>query len=313
MVVIITMKNVIKRDGTYYFRIIVPKDCQESVGKTEITQSLKTKDDVKAAVAAADLNRKWKKKFDSLRTASPSIPVTVSGLNETVSDFRDALNAHMDQHLSDFLDRLSEEDLLMHSREYRYKMSTIAKNAREVLNFSEELGIEYPLPEQKSPGMTRKLNKVIIDALGRIRATIDKDLGRPVSEKIDRDIDEPDPSKLTLADAPAAPSRNGQDIVEVARLMIEAKSLKEKFGLLLTGEVKNLQEWVGGKTDIAQYTKADLVDYIRTCLPYIPKNMLHNRDYKNKSLKECVELTKGDHLGNSVSAFRWHNQYDPRG
>lgn len=118
MVVIITMKNVIKRDGTYYFRIIVPKDCQESVGKTEITQSLKTKDDVKAAVAATDLNRKWKKKFDSLRIANPSIPVTMSGPNETVSDFRDALNAHMDQHLPDFLDRQSEAELLMLSREY---------------------------------------------------------------------------------------------------------------------------------------------------------------------------------------------------
>jgi len=37
MVITITMKNVITRGGTYYFRIAVPKDCQKSVGKTEIT------------------------------------------------------------------------------------------------------------------------------------------------------------------------------------------------------------------------------------------------------------------------------------
>ena len=44
MVIIITMKNVIKRGEIYYFRIGVPTDCRDSVGKREITQSLKTKD-----------------------------------------------------------------------------------------------------------------------------------------------------------------------------------------------------------------------------------------------------------------------------
>lgn len=46
MVVTITMKNVIQRGEIYYFRNGVPAECRDSVGKREITQSLKTSDPV---------------------------------------------------------------------------------------------------------------------------------------------------------------------------------------------------------------------------------------------------------------------------
>jgi len=48
MVITITMKNAILRSGKYHFRMRVPKDCLESVGKKEITQSLKTTEAVEA-------------------------------------------------------------------------------------------------------------------------------------------------------------------------------------------------------------------------------------------------------------------------
>ena len=51
MVITITMKNYVIRNGIYYFRLAVPKGCQSEVGKREILQSLKTSDELEAAVA----------------------------------------------------------------------------------------------------------------------------------------------------------------------------------------------------------------------------------------------------------------------
>ena len=67
MVITITMKNVIKRDKTYHFRIAVPDDCIELVGKSEITQSLKTKELAEAVRLAKGLTNDWKKKFKEIR------------------------------------------------------------------------------------------------------------------------------------------------------------------------------------------------------------------------------------------------------
>lgn len=70
MVITITMKSVIKRSETYYFRIGVPTDCRDSVGKREITQSLQTNEAGKAKPLAKALTADWKQKFKDIRNAS---------------------------------------------------------------------------------------------------------------------------------------------------------------------------------------------------------------------------------------------------
>ena len=67
MVITVTVKNVRLRNGIYEFRMTVPKDCQESVGLTEISQSLKTSDPTNADVLAKQLTSEWKAKFKALR------------------------------------------------------------------------------------------------------------------------------------------------------------------------------------------------------------------------------------------------------
>ena len=59
MIVMVRMKNVIPRGKTYCFRMRVPKDCVSTIGKTEVTQSLKTTDELEAKVAADLLTKQW--------------------------------------------------------------------------------------------------------------------------------------------------------------------------------------------------------------------------------------------------------------
>ena len=47
----------------------------------------------------------------------------------------------------------------------RESIVCIRNNVRSSIDLGDELGITYPLPKQKSPGMARRLNKVLIDAL----------------------------------------------------------------------------------------------------------------------------------------------------
>ena len=294
MVITITMKNVILRSGTYHFRIKVPKDCQGSVGKTEITQSLKTKEASEADRLANGLTEDWKKKFEDIRNpaSSPALAIQ-SKTNETVDDFRKTLFAYMNKNLSAFLDKKSEEELYELSGLYQEQMSSVGKNEMGSLDFSETLGIQWPLSKQHSPGMTRKLNRVIVDALGQIRSAIDDESGDDISRQIDDDLMDADARMFATQErttsSPTSPDE--MDIGEVAKLMLDAKNTEHKYREFIEAEAKYLQEWLKGKAEITTFTKRDLVDYARNCLPYFPKDFLRKPAYKNKSLHQCVKLT----------------------
>ncbi len=295
MVITITMKNVrLRNNGIYEFRIRVPADCVDAVGKKEHTESLKTKDDAEAAIRAKKLTALWKNKFKQIRTAIPS-PVQITEIHqETVSEFREKLNAHMRKHLLEFLDQFTNEELYELSNTYQGNIGVIKADKSVTMNFSTELGITYPLPTQKSPGMMRRLNNVIIEALEEIRLAIDEEAGRSISQEIEQELLDLPKLPNTQTEPPPTAPKNGQSLAAVTQLMLDAKNLDGKFASLLTVETGLLQEWAGQKTDISEYTKTELVDYTRNCLPYIPKNMHHGSAYKNKTLKECVKLTKED-------------------
>lgn len=92
MVITITMKNVRLRNGIYEFRMAVPNDCLKSLDdKTEITKSLKTKDQAEAAVLARKETDEWKLKFKDIRT----IPSPSNTAPDIVAEFREKLTAHM--------------------------------------------------------------------------------------------------------------------------------------------------------------------------------------------------------------------------
>jgi hypothetical protein len=92
------MKNYVIRNGIYYFRLAVPKGCQSEVGKREILQSLKTSDELEAAVAVGKLTKTWKIKFKAIRQGSKDVNAAGSR-NETSA----SLVGPFKQQLSDYV------------------------------------------------------------------------------------------------------------------------------------------------------------------------------------------------------------------
>ncbi len=113
MIVMVNMKSVILRGKTYYFRMGVPKDCVSTIGKTEVTQSLKTTDELEAKVAAAGLKKTWTAKFASIR--KPASPVSVAANSPALiaEEFRQLLLGRVDQGMAEIFARESDAELRM--------------------------------------------------------------------------------------------------------------------------------------------------------------------------------------------------------
>jgi len=84
MVINITMKNVVPRNGIYHFRISIPKDCRSVLNQTEYTESLKTSDEAEATVRncrdkPAARHRCGSPVNDSARAVFPDSPAPPSG------------------------------------------------------------------------------------------------------------------------------------------------------------------------------------------------------------------------------------------
>ncbi len=68
MRVTMSVKYVIRRGSTYYFKFNIPKDCRNSFeGKSEIQKSLKTNDIELAGDQAEKLGRMWQEKINAAR------------------------------------------------------------------------------------------------------------------------------------------------------------------------------------------------------------------------------------------------------
>ena len=86
MVITMELKHVILRGETYFFRMRVPQDCVEQVGKKEIIYSLKTKDPLMAQANRRNHRRIYKKTKRSVmrlhgeREATRTIWHDVAGL-----------------------------------------------------------------------------------------------------------------------------------------------------------------------------------------------------------------------------------------
>jgi integrase len=298
MVIIITVKNFIKRSNIYYFRMAVPADCRDQVGQREITQSLKTSDELEAAAASQVLTKKWKKRFSAVRRAEKADGLSLDNKpDNTLDKFRQTLFDYVKGTFPDYLDAHTKKELVECSRFCRDVIIEASKNGDTGFELEHLLGISYPPPKQKTPGMTRKMNRVFVDILTEIRTTIDKELGEKISEKVNKEVLEPYPDAKVASKKAMLTSvqlDDQTDILAVANQMIDTKNIAGFFKDLVLTEITNLQEWCNGKSDLTTYTKADVVGYVRNCLPYIPKNRLQKGDYEGKSLKQCVKMTKAN-------------------
>lgn len=300
MIVVVNMKNVTQQGETYYFRMAVPKDCIEAVGKKEISLSLKTRSWSEAEKKAAPLRKKWKAEFKKLRCAAGD----PDGLN-VVSDEFEITEGHFDyiQHyrelmqknLPALIDQATEDDLCDMFTHYRECISNIQFDdsvAPRYLDL-EELGETGPLFSEKTPGQNRRKQRALIAVLEEMMEMVSKELGEPADKEGSSQAKTAHKAKATTGTS-ATSTEEETDILKVAELLIQSKSRVEATNAKIRAEVRHLKEWTKGKGDITAYTKKDLIDYIQNCLPHIPAYMHQKEQYKDKTLKQCVALTQKD-------------------
>ena len=323
MVITITMRNVRLRNEIYEFRMAVPKDCQKSLDdKTEITKSLKTKDQAEAAVLARKETDEWKLKFKDIRNAGKTpIPSPSNTAPDIVAEFREKLTAHMEQHLPTFLGKQSDKEL-KDSAEFYLECLFIVRNNNPAGGFDllDELGISFPLPEQKTPGITRKLNKVLIDLLHELRIAVDKELGFEFSKELEADLLDQEPSAtipfsgnghlhksaaLSQQSKSHSPSseKTPPTVAEVLKECLDFKQRAFKTEESITTEVASLLEWLkldADSTPIESILTNNLIDYRDKCLKQLPKNANRMTETKNLTVPEQVSYGKkhgGERIG----------------
>jgi integrase len=274
----------------------VPAYCRDAVGQREILKSLKTSDELEAAVASKKLQKEWRERFKEIRRSDDKpVPAQQNGRSDVITEFRSQLSAFVAANLSEYLDSLSAEELVECSRFCRDAIYEASRSGNDGFELDYLLGVDYPPPQQATPGLNRKMRRVYVGVLHEIRSAIDEEAGEKVSEQVDSELLDPLPEENKVQQyATKANDSNETGILAVANLMIDSKNVSKAKKKLILTEVAGLREWCGGKNDLTTYTKLEVVDYVRNCLLYIPKNRQRNSAYEGKSLKQCVEMTKAN-------------------
>ena len=322
MVITITMKNVSKRGENYHFRMAVPKDCQESIGQTSITQSLKTTNPATAATLAEEFTSEWKQKFKEARgTATPKTEPTKSKAQNEVAKLQKQLNNHLDKHWNDFVEPLTREELLEWSRHLRDCIISIHKGDMGGSDLTDILGIDYPLPAKHSPGIMRKLHRVLFETLIDLRQRIDTELGSEASKELDAEIMEPVPSltpgssppinnSTTLTPQGTPPPGLGPSISEVLDECLTVKERTINATDAIRREVRILLEWLkldADSTPISSITTKQIIDYRDNYLKKLLKNVNRMPETRDLTPQRQVAYCK-KHGGDKIRITTLNNR-----
>ncbi|MFA5687834.1 MAG: site-specific integrase [Kiritimatiellales bacterium] len=290
MVITMELKNVIKRNGIYHFRIVVPEACRAKVGKTEITQSLKTSDPIEMAKEVHRLSRHWHAEFKKAREVQQTVSaVDVKNSMPKADDLEQTIAAVWERNLREILDKEDDAALLERVEYYEGAIAFI-QNRQSIIQFDfDEIGIKWPL-KASSPGEDRKQRKILCKFLSKMMADITQELEITPAEHAAEDSKQ---KPVEPSTAPATASSEDNSLSEITRLMLASKKRDAKTETTTQADIRILEEW-SGKSDITAYTKRDLIDFVQNCLPYVPSNMSKGNKYSGKSLRECIELTKAD-------------------
>lgn len=301
------MRNVIIRGKTYHFRRVIPADCMKVIGKKEITQSLKTTDRKAAEVIAEELNSIWDKKIERARRKGTP-PKKLSAIDHKpqttdakVEVFRQKLMGLMKKNLPVIFEESDENDLqeLLNLYESRIKLF---KNPEKQTGLSlPELQLEGPWVPCKNKREERLKRQAAIEVLELMIIQTRAEMGEVLCQEHDSQDLAKSKKKASKApqtvqvSQPSQPhSEHSQDtgITAICELMLSSKGRVKRGEDTIRADVRTLKEWCHGKEDITAYTKKDLVDYVKNCLPYIPKHLSKQKSYAGKTIRQCVEMTK---------------------
>lgn len=312
MIIVVKMKNLIQRGKNYYFRLTVPQDCKETVGKREILLSLKTDDPLKATKEADKLTEHWKACFDNLRKSkvsnkplAPIKRVTTPSLmlDYTLDAFSNKLISHLEKNLPALLDKNTDKELQELSRHYR-DMILMFKDGFSMLDAGRmhldlpELGLTGLWKPAGSPGVERRRRRAVAEVLKTAQGMIDVELGIDYSKRKNATALPETSGQKVPAKAPAriqaAVADRDFNIFDITDLMLNSKKRIPKTQITIRADVKNLSEWCGGCIDIRDFDKRALIDFVKECLPYIPKHAAKKKCYNGVSLLEQTKMVKGN-------------------
>jgi integrase len=287
------LKHVILRGETYFFRMRVPQDCVEQVGKKEIICSLKTKDPLKAQATAKEAAQGWAARFRRIRTPLHVLVAKKTGLavaDEIEPPFKQGLIDQMEKSLPEIIEE-PEEHLRGRFTHYTAIIDRIQRSDHTCSFDLPELGVSWPFIPPISPRQDRQRSRDLIEVLNLLRETVANEM---VSPPVKREVPQKNKKRVSAEpeDKPATATTEKHNVMDVAELMIAAKKRIAKTDATIRADIRLLQEWVRDKRDIGAYTKKDLIDFVQNCLPYIPVNITKKKAYEGKSLRECVALTK---------------------
>lgn len=315
MIVMAKLSNIVVRNGTYHFRMVIPLDLRAHYRKREHSLSLKTKDPLEAQKKANALTEKYKKEHSGLRAQNveqvsdgnhlQKRSVSKSALAWIEDEFN-SLSAELDGMENDALRTLKVH---VHNAEHsiRYAVDkglTVESIARVDLNpvlNQTLLGICQKIAgtDDLSDGVLRRKTArsvipKLLAMLKNLRNKIPPLLGEPVepdtilqigSDGRWRDVVPPtpiDPPTVTAA------INNGPKLSEVLNECLGAKKRSAATEKRLRSSVQLLIDWFGD-VSISIYTRKMMIDFIDNCLMKIPPNRNKNPKWRSLTLHQILD------------------------
>lgn len=92
-VISMRIKNTVIRQGWFHFRLSVPADLRQRIGKNEISQTLDTREPHEAKRLAGVLAEEWKMTFEGMR--GNTAVLTEADVDEKIQTFREKLRKRL--------------------------------------------------------------------------------------------------------------------------------------------------------------------------------------------------------------------------
>ncbi|MDH3345775.1 MAG: hypothetical protein OEL75_01180, partial [Kiritimatiellaceae bacterium] len=271
------MKNVILRNGIYYFRKAVPEDCREALKKREFLESLGTKDPIEAKIAADLVRRRCEAEIKRVRSAKKKpakkkasrLKVPDKSLDEELADFKDLLMSRADVSLPVIFEAETVDELKERAEHYLECINCLGAPALSALDLP-EIGIEEWPPKDmatKNQRLLRTMDRILVDALEHMRIAIFEEIGEPISA-VASQVPEKKVAAKPKTSVPKSESDQNANIDHVVHLMLASKTRTDKSKAGILADVELFKGWMGKKRDMREFTKADLISFATECLQY---------------------------------------------
>ncbi|WP_372796396.1 DUF6538 domain-containing protein, partial [Pontiella sp.] len=290
------LKNVETRNDWYHFRLNVPKDLQDRIGKKVIKKSLETQDDLVAQRLADRLSQEWKAEFKAMRSDNPErnksiderIDTMRRAMRPPLDNFVENCCKHPDPEIERTLEDLEiEHDWIVEKQWWQVSVMGLYEDLRTATN------------KQEDPRMVRRVIRLYREMLNHCYAGLKEELGVAIdipfraptwkAEGQDRAESQSSgysKSKSTLSDC-------------LKEILDDGKQREGRTILSLKSDVALFEEFHGVKP-VGQYTLQDIISFRDDCLRKVTVN--GHKLFPNLSLKQLIELPEGTLSANGKEA-----------